>query len=636
MSGRRIKLVWGASDTIRGRWRLGLVGTYQRGHGGEGVAVSVRGGLGWFVVLTAIGYVAVATALFFWFDRKPGNLIGYADTLLLPLRRDAVRELRGRMMVTEGLADLEARRWSEAMMKLRVGLARDPHNQAGRVALARLYLGANQRPQALEVLTAGLAHGLPGRPLLELLFSTAAEGEDYEVIVSTCERFLPSASGDRAWLASQRLQALLAANRAAEALDVARAEGEGADALVKEARVLALLQLRRTAEALAYLETWSGSAPATARVQILRLQVRAFRDAGWTGEMEAAWEQLRQLTPGDPRTYVHGVVQKALAGEPAAAAAALDQFFLRFAASQPNLLMAANALSEAGQLPLAQRCAERAAQEGFPMRSIHLVLLQAQVIAGDWAGAGQTVDRVRSSLTDAPPEEAFAARWLERLLQSAAEVDEGAQARLVELLEQRPLPMRVFRQTAEVLIKAGRFAGAVAVVEIAGRAYPNSPSLAALRERADTGLKAADATPPTTSPADSVAAGEKEFFGRLDQLAAANQWSEAAQAIRTIRVAKPVWLEAREPEVLDWQMRVAIRTEDTLELLGAATLFLDGRREAAQRVVTLARELAENGNRETAALLLNEVLRKNDGFPPALRLRKEWQINDLPPRRSRG
>ncbi|ACB77185.1 hypothetical protein [Opitutus terrae] len=625
MSSRRIKLVWGASDTIRARWRLGLFGAYERSHGGQGLAVSLRGVLCWLIVLAVVGYVAATTALFFWFDRKPGNLIRYSDTLLLPLRRDAVRELRGRMMITEGLADLEARRWSEAVMKLRVGLARDPHNTIGRLALARFYLGANRRPQALEVLTADLAHGNPGRPLLELLFSTAADGEDYEVIVRTCDRLLGGATSERDWLVSQRLQALLAANRAAEALDAASASGEPADALVREARVLALLQLRRTTEALAELETWVANAPGATHPQILRLQVRALREAGRVDEMESAWEQLRELTPNDPRTYVYGVVQKALAGEQASAAAALDRFFLRFSASQPDLMMAASALLEAGQPSLVQRCAERAAQQGFPLCSMQLVLLQAQVIAGDWPGATQTLDQVTPLPADAPPVEAFAAQWLERLLQSAAEADEGAQTRLTELLEQRPLPMRVYRQTAEVLVKAGRFAGAAAVVQIAERAFPNSGSLAVLRERADVGRRAAPVATAAAMPAGAAAADEREFFERLVQLTAAERWSDAAQAIREIRVAKPAWLAAREPDVFDWQMRVAIRTGDTLELLGAAKLFLDGRRESAQRVVALARELGESGSRDTAALLLNEVLRKNHAFPPALRLRKEWQ-----------
>lgn len=627
MSRRHVRFIWGAGDTIKGRWYLGLVGRYDReGRHTDGLAISVRGLLCWVAGAAVAGYLGLATALFAWFERRPENLIRYSDTLLLPLRWSHVRELRGRMMIEDGLNDLKERRWAEAHMKLRIGLGRDPRNRQARLALADFYQLANRRESALQILEEGLRHGWPGRPFLARLFSLASEGEDFEVVVAACEALDEAAGTDRPWLRAQRIHALIGAQRPEEALTVAEAEGDDAGPMAKEGRVLALLELRRISEALAALEAWRAASDAGTQPRVLRLQVRALREAGRIDDMNRAWAELRQFRPADPRTYLYGIVQKWLAGEQHEAAAALDEFFLRYAASAPTLLSAASGLAEAKATPLIGRCVERAGQQGFALRPFQLVLLHAQIAAADWSGATRTLDEIKPTLAGATPVEAFAARWLEQLLAVAARPDEAPAVALLELLRQRPLSMRIFRQTCEALVAAGRFPTAHAVLEIAARSYPSSRTLAGLRMQVDEALARAaiPVAPVLPQPAVPVPS-EREFFASLARDAEAAQWNGAAQSIRQARIAKPEWLGRREAEVLDWQMRVAVQTGDTLELLGAAKLYLDGSRARALRVVALAREIGDTGREEIGGLLLNEVLRKNAGFPPALRLQKEWQ-----------
>ena len=96
---------------------------------------------------------------------------------------------------------------------------------------------------------------------------------------------------------------------------------------------------------------------------------------------------------------------------------------------------------------------------------------------------------------------------------------------------------------------------------------------------------------------------DKAFFQQLDDDEKNGRWADAAQSIRSVRVAKPAWLAQRNAEVLQRQMRVAVETGDMLELLGAAKQYLDGSNDRAQQAVAIARLLGERGARSDAALV---------------------------------
>ena len=261
MAQRPVKFVWGSSDQINGEWHAaGLWGWYDRRPGlrHSGLAISVRGVLRWTAGLGVALYLTAATLLYFTFQRNPYNQVTYTDTLLLPLRWSHVREVRGRMLIAEGLDDLKQKRWAEAAMKLRSGLGRAPHEARARLALGQFYLMANQRPVALKLLVEDLANGYPGRHFMETLFSLAAEGEDFDVILAACDRFPAAPPAEQRWLTGQKVQALVRAGRSAEALAALDAKGgaSAADDVAKEARVLALLDLKRAPDALAFLDEW--------------------------------------------------------------------------------------------------------------------------------------------------------------------------------------------------------------------------------------------------------------------------------------------------------------------------------------------------------------------------------------------
>jgi hypothetical protein len=180
-------------------------------------------------------------------------------------------------------------------------------------------------------------------------------------------------------------------------------------------------------------------------------------------------------------------VQKSLAGQRAESAEALEAYFRRFAASAPDLLRAANALASARDVSLVDRCVERAAQQGFPKTAFGIVRLEMQLSNGRWMEAKRTMAELAPLIPSAEPAERYVGRWLERLFAVAVHADEVPAAALLAFFQERPAPLRLWRVSIEVLIRAERYEAAQAVLDLAERAYPASGTLAGLRKTiADT------------------------------------------------------------------------------------------------------------------------------------------------------
>src|SRR5581483_8388161 len=308
-------------------------------------------------------------------------------------------ELSGRAFIAEGLADVHGRRYAEGVGKLRVGLRLYPAETQARLVLAQIFARANQSSLARATLLERLRVGYPGREFLAALFSLAEESEDFAVIVGACARFRDRRSfqtePDRPWLLERQLQALLAARRYDEALRLAEAEDAAAPAAIREARVLALIALERNDEAIGFLAAWVEHAGEN-QARVVRLQVRAFREARRWAEMDAALQTLRSLAPTDPRPAAFGVVQRAMAGRDKPAAAALEDYFFRFGGSRENLLLVAQALAANAGPALVTRSLDRAISLGYDPQPFRMQLFLARMQRGDWPAAQLLLDQLRS------------------------------------------------------------------------------------------------------------------------------------------------------------------------------------------------------------------------------------------------
>ena len=632
MKLRRIKFVWSASKVAGGRWRFGLFGLYDRGEGHheEGLAVSLRGLLGWCGVAAVAAYLAFATALFWFWQQNPYSLLTFGDALLRPVRREAVRDLQGQAFIAQGTDALRAKRYGEAIALLRQGLTYHPGDLKARLTLAQFYAAVNQRLMALKLLQEGLGDEFPGRIFLQGYLDVAEQGEDFDLVVRTCDRYLPrlqsgAMAAERRWLLARKFAALNASSNFAAALDLANAEDPGD--VASEHRVLALLGSNRRDDALAALAEW-GRRPGADGRAVLRLRARTLREAGRFDEMEPVLEQLRALSPADPQPYVFGVVQRAMGGREAAALVAFNDYIFRFGGTTQNLQLIATPLAEIAQVALVERCAAAAADRGYAMEPYQILLVQTYVQRGDWAAAARSLTAMKPGVGRAALLTQAWREWMQRLIEAASGAGDNAGPALVEFLHNRPWPIKIFRKTIEALRLAGRLEAARDVAALAGGAFPASAWVESQRTEIGKALAAQEAA--RALPAVAKTPGlptEKVYFQRLDDSLRDGQWAQAEQLLRDARTAKPPpdWLAARDGDLRFAQVRLCQGRGEFSEMIAAAKLFLNGEADRARRMTDVARAVYQHGDHDPAVALAKEVLRALPDYPPATRLLNEWQ-----------
>ncbi len=629
MKARRIKFLWGASKVVQGRWYFGLFGLYNRHEGNreDGLALSVRGLLILGVMMALTGWVALATAGFWIWERNPYSQLTYTDALLYPLRRAAIAEKRGQAAITQGMELARGGKWHDAANLLKYGLTRSPRELRGRLMLAQYYQLTNQRAFALKVLEEGLESGYPGRSYLEAWFNILAQGEEHEVAAEICARFLPEVMRDgpvvdARWLAGRRYAALTAAERHAEALALAETEsGETRD----EHRVLSLVALGRSPEAIALLAEWRARAGADLK-RVARLDVRAFRAAGRYEDMDRALAELRERSPGEPDALGYAVTQEALAGRDAAAKAALDDYIFRFSGSVENLVLVATPLAEIGNLPLLEQCAAAARERGFSLGRFQFLLLDVHLERGEWEAAARIYESIPVP-ADKNAWEKLVHAWLQRLIEAARSQEEVPQQALTEFLRTRPWPLKILRGSIQAMMRAEHLEAARDLIELASRAYPASKWLQ--MSAAEVKLRLLARTPAVPAePAAAAAAATSEvlFLRRLESLLAAKHWAEAGRHIAQAQnlVPAPAWLVRQEAPIGLAQVKVAVALGEPRQLVIAARLYLNGETARGNALLEVAREAFATGDKATALLLVREIVRRTPEHAAAQASWREW------------
>jgi hypothetical protein len=605
------------------------------------VAISGRGLLAWMSGLTVVAYFSGAAALWIWLDQRPYNNITYTD-LILPTRWSEIEKLRGRALVAEGMDDIKAARWGAGLAKLRTGVARNPDEIEGRIVLADLFTAMKARKQVIEVYDGGLATKYPGRTYLEAMIKSAALSEDYAWWLRTCDRALalvaghPELAGERKWIVQQKIAGLLASEQPEAALALADTEGETGSPAVSELRVLALLKAGKPDESLSYLKSWAERVGPNVDLQVLRLQVRAYREARNPAAMDQAVKQLCAQTPTDPRPYIYGIVQLLLAERRSDADSSLDAFLLRFGSQVHALQMLAMPLAEISERPMLEQLVAYAQRQGFDADIFRRLLVQSLVNQADWVTAAAVLAEVQ----DSPKNSASETAWrviTHAQIQAALDPADGVQSNLVTLVRKRQFTVVFYKDLITNLRKAGRTATAREIITYAQGIYPQNASIEAARKQLDDELAASEAAKPViklTRPAQTeaivpasarkVELVEADFFTRLDELTKAGDFEGALKHLREARFAKPSWLDAREAELSRNEVRFSGRVGDMPGLRSAVRLFNNGDRVRSAQLIEIAREFNAANHRDEALLLLKELLAKTPDLAIAKRLIAEW------------
>lgn len=629
MFRRRIKLIWGASQVIRGHWYFGLIGLYERidGERDSGIAISVRGALVAMLAFGVIAYFAGALALATFWQRNPYSLLTYRDAVLYPVQRGTVADKKGQAFIAEGMDLWRASKWQDSARLLTLGLSLHPQDNRARLTLAQFHSLANQRAKAAEVLRAGLAAEFPGRSYLQEIFEIADAAEDFDLVVVTADRYLPLLNGpafaaDRNWLLARKFAALLESGQAVAALRLAEEEPSGA--MATEHRVMALLTLNRAGEAVAFLEQNAAQRGMDA-LHVARLRVRALREAGRGEDLERAVAELRAMAPGDARIAVYVIVQCAMAGRDGAARKHFDDYLFRFGGEGANLTLLTEPLTEIGARTLLELSRKWAADHGFPVRPIEAQLVQVCVQRGEWADASTLLAQLKP-LSAASVRSAEADKlwrdWMAAQVGVATTGREAARMALIEVMRDRVWPGKIYRKTIETLRKAGREELAAEVVALAQSRYPASAWLKGQGAELTRVLAARSApvqpSVATLGPAPK-ASGAQAFFSELDTLLLARKWVQAEQHIRSFRntVPPPAWLETRDADLRLAAVRIGQGRGEKPAMLAAAKMYANGDTERALRLLQVAREFRQDGDAPAALALVEVVLRTSPDLAAA-------------------
>lgn len=639
------------------KWRLGLFCFYDaKAKSGTRLrawrlALSLRGLLAWAITLGLAGWFLAAGALTLWFRQQPYNRIVFTDVAWPPHWREMFRK-RGEMQIAQGIDFFKNHRWGEGQMALSSGLRHAPKNPGAWLTLAQFYAMANARALAKSTLAHGMDFGFPGREYFDAACLFAAQGGDTDGWMSLCDVALkelaarPAGDPDRQDALRQKMSALLAAGRPDDAIRLADAQGDAAIPAFGEVKATALLQAGRAADAVAFLDSWSRRFGASE--QILRLRVRALREAGRLDEMEQAINRLCDANPYSPEYFAYGIIQRLLAGRRAEADRNIEIFLLQFGNSPKILFQLAEPLQEIDARPQVERVVKYVRDSGYDPASFDIVLLRVLVDKGDWPGAGALLATVRAEQKEASPSVKLWEDMVGLLCAAATDPSAGAQGALTDFARTRPLSLQTSLQLVHLLRGAGRPETARTLVAFAQSVYPENAALRAQGTELDAELAArAKAAPqPVIAPivvsekaVDAVMARaakgsdfkQDEFFEQVAALEKTGDFAGALQKVRDMRRASPDWLSSREGDVERTEMWLNGRLGDLAALQLAADLYLNGDTARAVKATDLAKRLRASGSGDAALFLLRRIVKSMPSFEPAQRLLAEWTRTEASP-----
>ena len=339
-----------------------------------------------FAILMFIGWLSLFSALFFYFKYvQDFKEVSYFKTLVLPLRMKSHRKEMGDFQIRQSEDFVENGDIRTAYFYLRSGVVRSPGNLEGRLMLAEFYDGLFMSPEkALKTLHDGLPYALERNDVkyIRSYIKILLDERENEAVIKLTQSELAKNPEDlryRLLLALSETSAYYYEN-----------DYDNAQALVEQ------YDLMRTLDGaiLAANIQWN-SKNKDAAMQILEKalkkgfnkdviydQLSSFYQSAGQGQAARRYAILRSLeSPSaiDPRIDLlylyHSQGQKK--EEQRETEAALKQFD-----DKPGeLLQLATFASQTGNTELAWRTYLRALEQGFPMASFTLALVNAYIEA---------------------------------------------------------------------------------------------------------------------------------------------------------------------------------------------------------------------------------------------------------------
>ena len=353
------------------------------------------------VVLLFLGWTTKSVFIYSFFKYKRDfDAITVVDSVVFPLNRTSLNRRLGAFQVKQGIAAFNEQRYRDSILLLKVGLSRCPDNQDGIIALSEIFRATGQRDFDVDTLRSGLAYYSDDPGYIKLYLQTLLKyRRDSDICAYADKRFARAGTTPTI---TERIIGYVAAQ-------VAEANGQ-------------------FAKAIDYLEKNAVTDTAEGCMLLARCHWRS-------GDREGAVTLLRRFLAKNPQlptngtysmlcTYLHelGRDDEALTYALTLANMTPKSFLARrlliqtyrkadkkdrarieearfvsdFATSNEALASMGDVALNAGDVELATRVYETAAEQGFNMSVYGLIMIDTLISSGDYQNAFQYCDLIQS------------------------------------------------------------------------------------------------------------------------------------------------------------------------------------------------------------------------------------------------
>lgn len=636
-----LHLVWKPAGQPNASWKWQLFGYYWRETPRRlNLVFSFRGILLWTASLSFAAYLIGAAVLVTLWSRNPYNQVGYLD-VVLPTRWSELRALRGAAMISEGIAEIKAKRYAIGIARLGQGVARDPGNFTGRLELARIYVALGQLHRAQDFLVEGLDLGTPPRVYRDTLLALTSYMADHEKVLALIDRLGGSADADAQrqmlpWKATaleklervkelDELRQQLRATRPSIAVEAAWARAHLA---AGDAR-LALDELRRDRERFG------------TPVEIVELELNlaaASQDAAGVDKAISTW---LKLDPAGAVPRAREIVARIALGQTDHARERIRQYFLHFGDNEPAARLVMRNLfheADASWARFAFAEAEAANAVSIPVR---MTWIETLAKAGEFNEASRELAIVRKMIVAQKFSDRDWSVGTQRLLDCVTTPSPSTEALLVDFFAEHRLTPETYLFAWQTLLRAK----SPAAFKFSGIANNRFPALRLGESNADIAVLATIKV-PEAEPAPARAASvsmpmppiqtsseesskalpteghARNELKRVDGFIAIGDWSRAFEALQGVERAN---YESLRGECALRRVRIHGERAELFELTSATRIYLRSPAANQTTLRTLAEQWSDRRHRESLLTLLREITRHFPGAAWAATLLKKTE-----------
>lgn len=348
--------------------------------------------------LAVVGYFATAAVTFGVVRFYRGiEAVGFTD-ILLPTRWDNYRVARGNQQIDEAKRYVEERKFMEAFLYARRGVASAPANRDGRLLLVEMLMAAKRPDDARRTLLEGLGYHVADPVYLKPVLTFLLQRQEDSYVVALAKRHLPAAAptSDQA-----RLLALAAATASFfrgnydQAEDFLRAVPKLAES--RDGRLLASkIEWDRGYRDLALVQFRRLAAELPGDHEVHRELVGHLRSHGLMDEARRSSLSFQIAFPTQAGPRIELLYAYRQAGDHARVARDAEALLTDFATDEGALLGLADFAANAGDVALMRRISDWVAARGLTLDPFAMLMVETLVVARDYQGAVETIRRYRT------------------------------------------------------------------------------------------------------------------------------------------------------------------------------------------------------------------------------------------------